>query len=143
MVFNKQLKKIKFSTVLTIFEFCFLYLLKTVEIVIIQQKQGGNPKKMRQQVLKALANPARIFYVPYTLAVMNFAVQFIVFIAIFSIDLVVNGADTKVSPLYFLISVAIVHAILAFFSKRDPQLGQIISAKIQLFIKKIPRKLAA
>ncbi len=98
---------------------------------------------MRQQVLKALANPARIFYVPYTLAVMNFAVQFIVFIAIFSIDLVVNGADTKVSPLYFLISVAIVHAILAFFSKRDPQLGQIISAKIQLFIKKIPRKLAA
>jgi len=38
MVFNKQLKKIKFSTVLTIFEFCFLYLLKTVEIVIIQPK---------------------------------------------------------------------------------------------------------
>ena len=44
MVFNKQLKKIKFSTVLTIFEFCFLYLLKTVEIVIIQPKQGGIQK---------------------------------------------------------------------------------------------------
>ena len=38
---------------------------------------------MRQQVLKALANPARIFYVPYTLAVINFAVQFIVFIIVF------------------------------------------------------------
>jgi hypothetical protein len=32
---------------------------------------------------------------------------------------------------------------IAVFSKRDPQLGQIIIAKIQLFKKKIPGKLAA
>lgn len=98
---------------------------------------------MRQQVLKALANPARIFYVPYTLAVINFAVQFIVFIIVFLIDLTVNGADVKTSPLYFLVSVIVVHAILAFYSKRDPQLGQIISAQIQLLKKKIPGRLAA
>ena len=98
---------------------------------------------MRQQVLKALANPARIFYVPYSLAVINFAVQFIIFIVIFVIDLAVSGADANISPLYFLISVIVVHTILVIYSKRDPQLGQIISAKIQLLKKKIPGRLAA
>jgi len=98
---------------------------------------------VKQQVLKALANPARIFYVPYMLAVINFAVQFIIFIVLFIIDLLINGTDTNLSPLYFLITVCIVHMILAYYSKRDPQLGQIISAKIQLIRKKIPKRLAA
>lgn len=98
---------------------------------------------MKQQVLKALANPARIFYVPYNLAVINFAVQFIVFIVLFVIDLVINKANQKITPLYFLISVIIVHSFLATFSKRDPQLGQIITSKIQLFKQKIPGKLVA
>ena len=98
---------------------------------------------MKQQVLKALANPARIFYVPYNLAVINFALQFIVFIVVFVVDLIVNKTDTKVSPLYFLLSVIIVHLILAAYSKRDPQLGQIVAAKIQLLKQKIPRRLVA
>lgn len=96
---------------------------------------------MRQQVLKALANPAHIFYVPYSLAILNFVVQFIVFIAIFTIRLITTGNDTN--PLYFMGSVILVHSIIAIFSKRDPQLGQIISSKLNLFTKKIPRKLAA
>lgn len=98
---------------------------------------------MKQQVLKALANPARIFYVPYSLAVINFAVQFIVFIIIFVAGLIIGGVNTFIDPLYFLISVVVVHLILAAFSKRDPQLGQIISAKIQLLKKRVPGKLAA
>ncbi len=98
---------------------------------------------MKQQVLKALANPARIFYVPYSLAVINFAVQFIIFIVFFVLGLLFYGFNSSISPLYFLISVCIVHMILAFFSKKEPQLGQIISSKIQLFIKKIPGRLAA
>ncbi len=96
---------------------------------------------MKQQVLKALANPAHIFYVPYTLAVINFAVQFIAFVVIFAARMIIYGKD--VNPLYFLISVIVVHSIIAVFSKRDPQLGQIVSAKLNLFTKKIPRKLAA
>jgi hypothetical protein len=32
---------------------------------------------------------------------------------------------------------------MMIYAKKDPQLGQIVSAKIQLFTKKIPRKLAA
>ncbi len=98
---------------------------------------------MKQQVLKALANPARIFYVPYNLAVINFAVQFIVFIVVFIIDLAINKTDGKITPLYFLLSVMFVHMILAGFAKRDPQLGQIVTAKIQLFKRKIPGKLVA
>lgn len=98
---------------------------------------------MKQQVLKALANPARIFYVPYSVAVLNFAVQFIMFIIIFVIDLIINGASSNINPLFFLISVCIVHIILAGFSKKEPQLGQIISAKMYLLKKRIPRRLAA
>jgi len=36
-----------------------------------------------------------------------------------------------------------VHMILAVFSKREPQLAQIISAKIKLLKEKIPRRLVS
>ena len=134
-----MLKKIQFLTFLTIFRVCFFCLLKIVEIVIIHL----SGEKMKQQVLKALANPARIFYVPYNLAVINFAVQFIVFIVFFIISLVVTKGHNTINPLYFLISVIVVHSILAVYSKRDPQLGQMVVAKIQLFKHKIPRRLVA
>ncbi|MDW2958953.1 MAG: VirB3 family type IV secretion system protein [Alphaproteobacteria bacterium] len=98
---------------------------------------------MKQQVLKALANPALIFYVPYSLAVLNFAIQFIIFMVIFFVSLALTKGNNPVPPLYFLISVVVVHSIIAVFAKRDPQLGQIVSAKVQLFKKKIPGKLAA
>ena len=134
-----MLKKIQFLTFLTIFRVCFFCLLKIVEIVIIHL----SGEKMKQQVLKALANPARIFYVPYNLAVINFAVQFIVFIVFFIISLVISKGRDTINPLYFLVSVIIVHSILAIYSKRDPQLGQMVLAKIQLFKHKIPRRLVA
>lgn len=98
---------------------------------------------MKQQVLKALANPARIFYVPYSLAILNFAVQFIIFIVIFVASLLIYGTDTEVSPLFFLVSVIVVHSLLAIYAKKDPQIGQIIVAKMQLLKKKVPNKLAA
>ncbi len=98
---------------------------------------------MKQQVLKALANPSHIFYVPYSLAIINFAVQFIIFITIFVVDIIARGTQSNINPLWFLLSVIIVHSIIAIFSKREPQLGQIVTAKIQLFKKKIPNKLAA
>ena len=91
---------------------------------------------MRQQVLKALANPARIFYVPYSIAVLNFVVQFLVFMVVFTPMLIITGEAPN--PLYFLISVIIVHAVLARVSKKEPQLANIISARIQLFKKRIP-----
>jgi type IV secretory pathway VirB3-like protein len=96
---------------------------------------------MRIQVLKALANPAHIFYVPYSLAVLNFLIQFVVFCVIFVVVLLVYKKD--INPIFFLLSVMFVHSIIAIFSKRDPQLGQIITSKLNLFSKRIPRKLSA
>lgn len=101
---------------------------------------------MKQQVLKALANPSHLFYVPYTLAVLNFMIQFIIFTVLFIIGIFVLGNDkvnTYLNPLYFLISVVIVHMILATFSKRDAQLGQILIAKIKMIKDRIPRRLPA
>ncbi|MBR3930831.1 MAG: VirB3 family type IV secretion system protein [Alphaproteobacteria bacterium] len=98
---------------------------------------------MKQQVLKALANPSHIFYVPYSLAVLNFLIQFVIFTVLFVVSLIVTKGKNPLNPLFFLLSVIAVHSIIAIFSKRDPQLGQIVSAKIQLFKKKVPGKLAA
>ncbi len=96
---------------------------------------------MKQQVLKALANPPRIFYVPYSLAVLNFVVQFIVFIAIYVLCLVFFNFD--LDPLFFLLSVVGVHMILMVYSRVDPQIGQILSAKLSMLKYKIPRRLPA
>ena len=99
---------------------------------------------MRQQVLKALANPPRIFYVPYSIAVMNFVVQFLIFIILLIISLLVGGitgGGIPVNPLYFLLSVIGVHLILAGFSKKEPQLANIIAAKIQLFKRRVQNEL--
>ena len=96
---------------------------------------------MKQQVLKALANPAYIFHVPYSLAIINFLVQFIVFIVVFVTMLVFKGID--VNPLWFLLSVLVVHGFLIIFSKKEPQIDNIIKAKIQLIKKRIPKRLAA
>ncbi len=99
---------------------------------------------MKQQVLKALANPPQLFYVPYTLAVINFAAQFLIFIILYIIGIFILGIDkvnTYLNPLYFLLSVCFVHMILARFTKRDAQLGQILVAKLRLLKEKIPRRL--
>ena len=96
---------------------------------------------MKQQVLKALANPPRIFFVPYSLAVLNFVVQFVVFIIVYVSLLVFFGIE--ITPVIFLGSVILVHMILAIYSKKDPQLGNILTAKLQLLKYKIPRRLAA
>lgn len=116
-------------------------MLKIVEIGIIQLPKGKNV--MKQQVLKVLANPARIFYVPYNLAVFNFAVQFFLFFGLFIVRVLVLGleANHTTLPILFFAGVIAVHCFIAIFSKKEPQLGQIVVAKIQLFKMKIPRKL--
>ncbi|MBD5391308.1 hypothetical protein HDR66_00720 [bacterium] len=95
---------------------------------------------MKQQVLKALANPARIFYVPYSLAVMNFAVLFVIFSIVFVATLILPPHN-PINPMWFLLALIAVHMILAAYSKREPQLAQIIVAKIRLIKEKIPRRL--
>ena len=97
---------------------------------------------MKQQVLKALANPSHLFRVPYSLAVLNFAVLFLIYMTAFIVSLLADALH-PVSPMYFIFGVLITHFLLMLLSKKDPQLGQIVVAKFNLLKRKIPRKLAA
>lgn len=54
-----------------------------------------------------------------------------------------DKVNDYLNPLFFIISVCIVHMILAHYSRRDPQLGQILIAKIRMIRNKIPRRIAA
>ena len=100
---------------------------------------------MRQQVLKALANPSQLFGVPYTLAVLNFMIQFGIFMVLFIAGLLIFGGNIVdyLNPLYLLISVCLVHVFFARFTKNDMQLGQVLMAKIKMIKNKIPRRLSA
>ena len=95
---------------------------------------------MKQQVLKALANPSHLFGVPYSLAVLNFAILFIIYMTGFIGSLVISKGAKPISPMGFMIAVIVTHSILAMISKYDPQMGQIVVAKVNLFKRKIPRK---
>lgn len=97
---------------------------------------------MKKEVLKSLANPARIFYVPYNLAILNFVAQFLIFIMVSVVGMIYSSSfEMPIEPLFFLLSVILVHFILMVYSKKEPQLLQIILAKIRLFGKFIPKSL--
>ena len=97
---------------------------------------------MRQKVLKALANPPRIFYVPYTLAVLNFLVWFLIFVVGIVVTIILPPHEIPIwLPLVFLGIVILSHTILAFYSKKDPQISQLIFSGLNIFKKKIPRRL--
>jgi len=96
---------------------------------------------MRVPVLKALANPARIFFVPYNLAVFNFVILFFIYIVIFMSGIVLSDGRVAADPLYFMLALIASHMVLAVWSKKEPFLLRIFMAKLALFRKKIPRSL--
>ena len=118
--------------------FLLLYLLKKVEIIIIMLTRE---RILKQKVLKALANPPRIFYVPYSLALLNFLFWFFCFVICMIINLVITGDIPMWLPFLFFIILLITHTIFGFYSKKEPQLAQIIFSNFALFKKKIPEKL--
>ena len=95
---------------------------------------------MRQKVLKALANPPRIFYVPYSLALLNFLFWFLLFI-IFMVITLLLGINNFILPLAFLGLLSLSHSILGIYSKKDPQIAQMIFANLKIIKNKIPRRL--
>ena len=96
---------------------------------------------MKEKVLKALANPPRIFYVPYSLALLNFFICFIFFIVAVVISLITTGDISPILALIFAGVLSLIHMILGIFSKRDPQFAQILFAKFNIFKNKIPKRL--
>ena len=97
---------------------------------------------MKQKVLKALANPPRIFYVPYNLAILNFLVWFMVFVIAIVVFVVIPPNEIPMLlPLAFLGILSLFHSILAFYSKKDPQIAQTIFSNIKIIKNRIPRRL--
>ena len=93
-------------------------------------------------MLKALANPPRIFYVPYNLAILNFFFWFLLFIVFMIIFVIIPPHEIPIwYPLVFLGLLCLFHSILGFFSKKDSQIAQIILSVINIFGKKIPKRL--
>ncbi len=95
---------------------------------------------MKQTVLKALANPPRIFYVPYNLAILNFLFWFLIFVFSMAVYLIISDIPMWL-PLAFLGVLFITHSILGFFSRKDSQIAQMILSTMKIFSKKIPRRL--
>ena len=98
---------------------------------------------MKEKVLKALANPPRIFYVPYSLAMMNFFFWFLLFIVSMIISLLFFGDIPALLPLIFLGVLILSHTVLGIFSRQDSQISQIILSGFVVFKNKIPRKLVS
>ena len=98
---------------------------------------------MKIPVLKALANPAHIFFVPYDLAVFNFMIILILYVVSLFTELILTNNVIYANPLYFMIVLIGVHMILAAWSKKEPFLLRIIMAKLALFKKGVPERLNA
>ena len=97
---------------------------------------------MKQKVLKALANPPRIFYVPYNLAILNFLVWFIIFVMAIIIFTAIPPRNVPTwLPLSFLGILSLCHTVLAFYSKKDSQIAQTILSNIKIIKNRIPRRL--
>ncbi len=111
--------------------------MKKVEIVIITLSRE---RVVRQKVLKALANPPRIFYVPYSLALLNFVFWFVLFVFLMVLSLLFRFNDF-ILPLGFLGCLILSHSILGVYSKKDPQIAQIIFAKLKIIKNRIPKEL--
>ena len=95
---------------------------------------------LKQKVLKALANPPRIFYVPYNLAMLNFFFWFLVFVVCMVILLLIPP-HTDIPmwlPLAFLGLLCLSHTIFGIYSRQDSQIAQIILSTIRIFNKRIP-----
>jgi len=97
---------------------------------------------LKQKVLKALANPPRIFYVPYNLAILNFLFWFMIFIVSMLVFLLTTGDIPTILPLVLIGGLFLTHTILGFYSKKDQQIAQIFFSWFNIFKKKIPKRLA-
>ena len=96
---------------------------------------------MKEKVLKALANPPKIFNVPYTLALINFVFWFLAFVVFMVVVLIFMNNVPMWTTLFFIAGLFISHIILGFFSKKDSQMAQILLSRIRLSTNKVPRKL--
>lgn len=75
---------------------------------------------MKEPILKVVAEPPKLFWAPFMLALMNMCLQ----VAVFSMLM----ALIVINPLWLLCTIALAHFGLASFSKKDPHLTTILQS---------------
>ncbi len=82
---------------------------------------------MREPILKAVANPPKIFWGPFLPTMLNLGIQFpIMFMFMGAFD---------VNPLWFIISIVSVHLAIIGLGARDPHISAMIQAYGQYRLK--------
>ena len=75
---------------------------------------------MRDMVLKAVAQPPKIFWGPVLPVILNLGIQFpMMFMAM---------GIWSINPLMFVISILLTHAMVVFAGTKDPHLSAMIQA---------------
>ncbi len=75
---------------------------------------------MREEILKAVAQPPKFLFAPFVPAVINLGIQFpVMFIGIGLGD---------INPLFFIISIIIAHAALVGYGIKEPHMSTMLQA---------------
>lgn len=82
---------------------------------------------MREEILKAVAQPPKILWAPMVPALINLGVQF----PMMFIGMGIGGAN----PLYFVACIIIAHAALVALGFREPHLSTMLQAYGQTYKK--------
>ncbi len=80
---------------------------------------------MREMILKAVANPPKILWGPFLPVLLNLGLQFpFMFMAIGLFDM---------NPIFFLLSILIVHIIIISLGLKEPHLSTMLQAYGQTY----------
>ena len=75
---------------------------------------------MREEILKAVAQPPKVLWAPMVPAIINLGIQFpMLFIGIGAVD---------ANPLFFVTTIIISHVALVFAGLKEPHLSTMIQA---------------
>lgn len=82
---------------------------------------------MREEILKAVAQPPKILMAPMVPALINLGVQF----PVMFMGMGIGGAN----PLYFVVCILIAHAVLIGLGIKEPHLSTMLQAYGQTYRK--------
>lgn len=75
---------------------------------------------MREEILKAVAQPPKFLFAPFVPALVNLGIQFpMLFIGIGLADM---------NPLFFIVSILLSHAVITAYGVKEPHMSTMLQA---------------
>ncbi len=75
---------------------------------------------MREMILKAVANPPKILWGPFLPTLLNIGLQFPIMFMFIGLG--------DVNPLFFVVSIILVHGVIVMAGAKEPHLSTMIQA---------------